>query len=212
MFKIFANKLNVFEKYKSCKVIKTTDTRREPASTLVFCSSPWLLQMEIAIAADVTSWGSVVTYRERREQNNCSVVSEGTKRHKRWQKQPLAAPDTTPTGYTFLLWKKTNHLSEETTRHRHHMVEILIRGWRRAHPPVRWGISCCTWATNWRRNLSQVCFFFCLPTKSAASAGLLCNHVIKPKVLMTARSPFFFSLLLMRWLSALNASAPGFSG
>lgn len=173
----------------------------------VFCRSLVLLEI-IIIAADVTWRGSFVPYSERCKQNNSVQWFLVGRQDKRWQNQPLAAPDVTPTGYTILLWKKTSHLSEETMRHRDHMVEILIRSWRwrQAHPPVRWGISCPTWASSWRRNLSQVCMFLSLE-KSEASADLLCNRVIKPKVLMTARLPFFpFSSFFLSWCDGCQHS------
>lgn len=168
--------------------------------------------MEIVITADVTRWGSFVTYRERCEQNNSIQSFVRGRNDTNGGRNSRSLLLTRPRQYTpSSCGKKTNHLSEETTRHRHHMVEILIRGWRRAHPPVRWGISCSTWATNWRRNLSQVCIFFVYQRK--VQLPQTCYAIMwSNQKCWWLRGPPPHPPTPMRWLSALNASAPGFSG
>lgn len=75
-------------------------------------------------------------------------------------------------------------------------------GWHHAHPPVHWGISCATWASSWRGEPLAGVHFVLRATggkreaRQCASITLLCNHVIKQKVLMTE------VVFLLRWLSA----------
>lgn len=90
---------------------------------------------------------------------------------------------------------KTAHLSEEKTCHPDHMVKVLIRStrWLKTHSPVHWGISCATWALSGGKERSDV----------FASAGLLCNQVIKPNVLMT--ECFFFFVFLFPDMMAVSS-------